>query len=116
MSIKKITKSLEEALLNNGQMAQALYEFEFADELDELKESLVEDDDDYLFAITENTGDIAMVLIEKSGDVLINEVAREKLKEYWQANYEKNMNALIPDLAEQLEAGELPINGVKTSR
>jgi hypothetical protein len=116
MSIKKITKALEEALLRDGKMAQALYEFEFADELDELKESLVEDEDDYLFAITENTGDIAMVLIEKSGDVLINEVAREKLKEYWQANYEKNMNALIPDLAEQLEAGELPINGVKTSR
>ena len=116
MSIKKITKALEEALLRDGKMEQALYEFEFADELDELKASLAEDDDDYLFSVTENNGDIAMVLIEKSGEVLINEEARDKLKEFWKANYEKNINLLIPDLAEQLDAGELPINGVKTAR
>jgi hypothetical protein len=116
MSIKKITKSLEEALLRDGAMAQALYEFEFGDELDELKASLEEDDDDYLFAVTENSGDIAMILIEKSGAVLSNEAARDRLKEFWQANYEKNMRLLIPDFAEQLEAGDLPINGVKTAR
>jgi hypothetical protein len=116
MSAKKIAKSLEDALLHDGKMAQALYEFEFEDELDDLKASLAEDDDDYLFSITENNGDIAMVLIEKAGDVLINEQAREKLKEYWQDNYNKNIQLIIPDLAEQLEADELPITGVKVAR
>ena len=116
MSIKNITKALEEALLHDGPMAQALYEFEFADELDDLKASLAEDEDDYLFSVTENNGDIAMVLIEKSGTVLVNEEARDKLKEFWPDTYKKNMKLLIPDLAEQLDAGDLPINGVKTAR
>ena len=117
MPTKNISKLLEQALLHDGKMAQALFDFEFeADDLAELKASLEEDDDDYIFAVTENTGDIAMVLIEKSGEVLANEQARDKLKDYWQANYETNMKLLIPDFAELLEAGELPINGVKTAR
>ncbi|MBI3423024.1 MAG: hypothetical protein HY011_08805 [Acidobacteria bacterium] len=116
MSVKTIAKALEEALLHDGQMAQALYEFEFEEELDDLKASLLEDDDDYLFSITENNGDIAMVLLEKAGDVLINEQAREKLKEFWRDNYTKNIELIIPDLAEQLDADELPITGVKLAR
>ena len=117
MAAKKIEKLLEKALLQNGEMAQALFDFEFeADDIAELKASLEEDEDDYLFAVTENTGDIAMILIEKSGEVIANEQAREKLKEYWQANYEKNCQLLIPDFAELLAEGELPINGVKTAR
>lgn len=117
MSIEKIHTLLEQALLHDGEMAQALFDFEFeAQDLAGLKASLEEDEDDYLFAVTENTGDVAMVLIEKSGEVLANEQARDKLKEYWQANYETNMRLLIPDFTEQLEASELPINGVKTAR
>lgn len=116
MSAKKIEKSLEEALLNDGSMALGLYEFEFEEELDDLKASLAEDDDDYLFSVTENRGDIAMVLIEKSGEVHINEQARAKLKEFWPETYVKNMKELIPDLAQQLSVGDLPINGVKIAR
>ncbi|MBL8167440.1 MAG: hypothetical protein JNJ50_04770 [Acidobacteria bacterium] len=117
MSAKKIEKLLEEALLNDGQMAQALFEYEFEEEdLEELKASLIEDDDDYLFAVTENTGDVAMVLIEKSGQVHANEQAREKLKEHWQSAYKRNLKLMIPDFAQQLSAGELPINGVKIAR
>lgn len=113
-SAKKIEKLLEEALLHDGQMAQALFEFEFEEEdLEQLKLSMIEDDDDFLFAVTENTGDIAMVLIEKSGQIHANEQAREKLKEFWQSAYQHNLKLMIPDFAEQLSAGELPINGVK---
>ena len=117
MSIKKIAALLEQALLHDGQMAQALFEFEFeAEDLAELKASLKADGDDYLFAVTENTGDIAMILIEKSGAVLANEEARAKLKEHWKTNYATNIRMLIPAFAAQLAAGELPINGVKTAR
>ncbi|HEX9004932.1 MAG TPA: hypothetical protein VGB07_33785 [Blastocatellia bacterium] len=114
MTAKEIEKLLTQALLHDGEMAQALFEFEFEEEdLDALKFSMIEDDDDVLFAVTENTGDIAMVLIEKSGEVHANEQAREKLKELWKSNYDSNLKLLIPDFAEQLSAGELPINGVK---
>lgn len=117
MTTKKIEKLLEQALLQDGNMAQALFKYEFEEEdLGELKASLIEDKDDYLFAVTENTGDIAMVLIEKSGQVYANEQAREKLKELWQSSYQDNLKLLIPDLAQQLSAGELPINGVKIAR
>jgi hypothetical protein len=56
---------------------------------------------------------VAMVLIEKSGEVYINEQAREKLKALWPAAYERNMKQLIPVIAQQLHEGALPINGVK---
>jgi hypothetical protein len=55
-----------------------------------------------------------MVLIEKSGQVYINEQAREKLQALWLAAYESNIHKLIPAFAQQLHEGELPINGVKT--
>jgi len=57
-----------------------------------------------------------MVLIEKSGQVHINEQARERLKALWPAAYESNMKRLIPAFAEQLRGGEIPVNGVKTVR
>lgn len=114
MSARKIEKLLRQALLHDGEMRHELYEYELAEVVDELKQSLVEDNDDYIFAVTENTGDVAMVLIEKTGDLSINEQAREKLKTFWPTAYESNMDKLIPALARQLHAGELPINGVKT--
>ncbi|MFN0110186.1 MAG: hypothetical protein ACKVZH_15130 [Blastocatellia bacterium] len=117
MPAKKIEKLLEQALLRDGEMEQSLFDFEFGkDDLKRLRASMVEDGDDYLFAITENTGSIAMVLIEKSGGVLANEQAREKLKELWKSAYERNLKLLIPDFAKQLSDGELPINGVKIAK
>src|SRR5437868_2890172 len=116
MTKKSIKKLLEQALLHDGEMRHELYEYELEELLDELKSSLAQDKDDYLFAVTENRGDVAMVLIEKSGQVHINERARERLKALWPAAYESNMKRFIPDFAKQLSAGELPINGVKTVR
>ncbi len=81
--------------------------------LDELKSSLTHDNDDDIFAVTENSGHVAMVLIEKTGHVSINAQAREKLKTLWPTTYERHMQQLIPVLAKQLHEGALPINGVK---
>ena len=55
-----------------------------------------------------------MVLIEKSGQVYINEQARERLQALWPMAYKSNIQKLIPVFAQQLHEGELPINGVKT--
>ncbi|CAA9356672.1 MAG: hypothetical protein AVDCRST_MAG93-7390, partial [uncultured Chloroflexia bacterium] len=76
--------------------------------------SMVHDKDDYIFAVTENSGHVAMVLIEQSGQVHVNELARNKLRALWPAAYESNMKKLIPVFAKQLNRGEIPINGVKT--
>lgn len=112
-SIKKIEKLLTCALLEDGDMSYALYENELEEVLDHLIESMVQDKDDYIFTITENRGDVAMVLIEKSGKLYVNEQARERLKVLWPAAYESNMRLFIPVFAQQLSAGEFPINGVK---
>ena len=112
---------LKNALLNDGKMEYELYEYEFEELLDELLASLIEDKDDFLFAITTHKNDVtghedtAMVLIEPSGTVHINELARDKLKEEWKGGYEGNMKKLIPDFAKQLYEGEIPINGVKAA-
>jgi hypothetical protein len=116
MSARRIEKLLRQALLHDGEMQRALYDHELAGVVEELKHSLAQDHDDYIFTVTENRGHVAMVLIEKTGQVHINEQAREKLKAFWPVAYERNMKTFIPAFAEQLEAGELPINGVKTAR
>ena len=113
MSIKKIEKLLTRALLDDGKMEYALYEHELEEILDHLRDSMAHDKDDYIFTVTENNGDVAMVLIKKSGMVYINEQARERLKKYWPAAYEENMKRFIPLFARQLSMNEFPITGVK---
>jgi hypothetical protein len=114
MTAKNIEKILQQTLLHDAAMQYGLYEYELEELLDELKLSLAADQDDYIFAVTENSGQVAMVLIEKSGQVYINEQAREKLQALWPVTYASNMKQLIPAFARQLHQGELPINGVKT--
>jgi hypothetical protein len=114
MTAKNIEKRLRQTLLHDAAMQYGLYEYELEELLDELKSSLAADQDDYIFAVTENSGHVAMVLIEKSGEVHINEQAREKLQALWPVAYTSNMKKLIPAFARQLHQGELPINGVKT--
>ncbi len=114
MTVKNITKLLERALLRDGDMHHELYKYELEEILDDLKSSMTHDKDDYIFAVTENSGHVAMVLIEQSGQVYVNEQARNKLKTLWPAAYDSNMKQLIPVFAKQLHRGELPINGVKT--
>ncbi len=116
MTARRIEKLLINALIYDGEMPYALYEYELEERLDQLKSSMAEDNDDFIFTVTENTGDVAMLLIEKSGQTHINEQAREWLKEFWSDAYESNMRMLIPDFAKKLSADTLPINGVRTVR
>jgi hypothetical protein len=114
MTARRIERPLKQALLHDAKMQHELYEYELEELLDEWKSSMAKDKDDYIFAVTENNGHVAMVLIEKSGEIHINEEARERLKELWPSAYESNMKKLIPAFAEQLKEGEIPVSGVKT--
>ena len=95
MKTKKIEKLLTQALLNEEKMEYALYEYELLDMIDDLRLSMNQDKDNYIFSVTENSGHVAMVLIEKAGGVYINEEAREKLKTLWSLAYKSNLKILI---------------------
>ena len=119
ITVRELKKVLENALLNDGPMEQLLFEYEFEDMMGELLETLITDKDDYLFALTTHKNDVtghedtAILLLEPNGEVHVNEVARDKLKEIWEGSYVKNMKQLIPDFSKQLHAGDIPINGIK---
>jgi len=78
---KRIEKLLRKALTQNGEMAEALYNYELAEHIDYWYEGLKADQNEFVFAITKNSGDTAMVLITKEKKIYINEVARDKLTE-----------------------------------
>jgi hypothetical protein len=60
MSKKTIEKNLIKALLEDGTMAYDLFEYELKEHKDEYRNSKQEDGDDYFFAVTEHTNDVAM--------------------------------------------------------
>jgi hypothetical protein len=111
---KKIEALLGKALLEEGKMAYSLYEYELEEHIDYWYDGLKADRDDFVFVVTENSGHVAMVLIMPDKTVLVNEVAREKLKEFWQSNYSINLKRLIPMMAWELANDSLFVNGVKT--
>ena len=114
MSKKTIEKNLVKALLNDGEMAYALFQYELEEHVDEYIKSKQEDKDDYFFAVTEHTNDVAMLLIDRKNKVYVNEKARTVLKKYWKGSvYEYNLKILIPQMAEQLGKGYLFVTGVK---
>jgi predicted metal-dependent hydrolase len=113
MKSKQIEMLLHKALLEEGEMAQSLYEYELEEHIDYWYEGLKADRDDFVFAVTENSGHVAMVLIMADKTVLINEVARAKLSDFWQHNYRANMEKLIPMMAKDLADDTLYVNGVR---
>lgn len=116
MSIKQIRAALEKALLHDGAMSNDLYSNVLKDFTDELQQSLIADNDDYIFTVVEEDKAVAMVLLERSGQIYINEQARARLQELWPAAYASNMQQFIPFFAQQLNQGQLPINGVKVAK
>lgn len=113
MRKKTIEKNLRKALLENGPFAQALFEYELEEHIEEYLQSKRVDEDKYFFAITEHTNDVAMLLIDGHDNVHVNEDARTALKKLWQNAYEHNLRRLIPDMASELDAGYLYTAGVK---
>ena len=114
MKKRKIENLLREALLQGGKMELALYEHELEEHIEYWYEGLKSDRDEFVFVVTENSGDVAMVLITQEKTVFINEDARKKLLEFWPRTYNANIKKLIPMMARDLANDILSVNGVKT--
>ncbi|MBP7962520.1 MAG: hypothetical protein KBG20_04140 [Caldilineaceae bacterium] len=114
MGKRQIENLLRTALLKDGSMAAALYDHELAEHLDYWYAGLLRDEEAYVFAVTEHSGDVAMVLITRAKEVYVNEGARAKLRALWpQPAYARNMKRLIPVMADQLANNIISVNGVK---
>jgi hypothetical protein len=113
MKKRKIANTLRKALLEDGKMERALYEYELEEHLDYWYEGLKSDREQFVFAITENSGHVAMVLITPDKTIYVNEEAREKLAKFWIKAYENNINQLIPMMAENLANDIISVTGVK---
>ncbi|MBS1775802.1 MAG: hypothetical protein JSS64_05920 [Bacteroidetes bacterium] len=111
----RIKNTLQKALLENGEMSMGLYEFDMQEHIDEWINDTQNDNDDYCFFITENRGDVAMVLISRENEIFINEKAREKLMKLWIKAYDHNIKLLLPTMTRNLSNGFFAITGVKTS-
>jgi hypothetical protein len=77
-----IEKNLKRALLEDGPFAQALFEYELEEHIEEYIQSKRADGDKYFFAITENNNDVAMLLVDEGDKVHINEDGRALLRSY----------------------------------
>lgn len=113
MRKKAIEKNLSKALLEDGPLVKALFEFELEEHLEEYLQSKREDHDKYFFAVTEHSNDVALLLIDENDKVHVNRSARTLLKKLWRANYRHNIQVLIPAMASTLDAGHLFSAGVK---
>ena len=113
MDKKRIQKNLTRALLQGGEFAEALYEYELAEHVEEYFQSKKQDGDLYFFAVTEHSGDVAMLAIDENDVLHINEMARLSLQAFWPKTYVTNIKRLLPDMAEQLEQGFLYSAGIR---
>lgn len=110
---KVIERNLKRALLEDGPLVEALYEYELAEHVEEYRLSKRTDGDDYLLAVTEHANDVAMLLIDEHDVLHVNEDARAMLKRLWRDAYMHNLHLLIPDMARGLDAGYLYAAGIK---
>jgi hypothetical protein len=101
------------ALLLDGEMFESLYKHEMEEHIGYWTEGMKKDKDDFVFAVTENNGHAAMVVITKNEELLINEPARAFLKKAWKKQYHKNIEILLPAMAAELAAGYFSVNRVK---
>jgi hypothetical protein len=108
---KKIEIILKHSLLKDDKMNLELFRNDLSSMVDDLKSSLINDEEDYIFSLACDGVSAAMVLIDKYGEIYINEDARAKLKSLWLINYSKNLSIFIPKFARELHRNVMPILG-----
>jgi len=114
--MSRIENALRKALLLNGEMSDGLFEYELEEHIDYWKKNMTKDKDEFLFVVTENNGNVAMLLMTNKNELFTNEMARQKLHEFWDENnvYNYNIEFLLPVMTEQLENDIISVNGLKT--
>jgi hypothetical protein len=108
----QIKSVLSNALLLDGEMAYRLYEYELVEHIAYWKDCLKRDKEDFLFVVTVNNGDAAMLLITNNDEQYINEKARKHLKAFWQKNYRTNIEMLLPVMVKDLDNDFFSVTGV----
>ena len=112
--MKKRTESvLHDALLLDADMKYSLFKYELEEHIEYWREGMHKDKDDFVFVVTENNGNVSMVLINKHDELFINEIARNQLRTLWKKGYKHNLKILIPRMAKELDGGAISVNGVK---
>lgn len=107
----QITNCLYNALILEGEMKYDLYEYEIEECLPIWQEELKADPKEFIFVVTVNMGDVAMVLLTKGGELFINEDARSRLKAIWKSNYTNTIKDIIPSMVKKIKNDELPVVG-----
>jgi predicted transcriptional regulator len=121
MSVKKqnsvqaatLYTTLHQALLLDKKMDKELYEFDLQEHIEKWQQELQNNKDEFMFAITENTGNVAMVLITKRNTVFINGQALKKLKALFKDAYKQNMETLLPSIVVDLLNDNIALNTMR---
>jgi len=112
MRTREISNALRKVLLQGEKMELSLYESKLEANIDEWYNELKSERGDYVFIITESSGDVAMAMIDKDKNVYINEAANEQLSKIWMKNYVKNLKLFLPKLAESIDEYGIAITGI----
>ncbi|MDJ0719252.1 MAG: hypothetical protein QNJ54_34345 [Prochloraceae cyanobacterium] len=115
MNKKRIEKKLRKALLENGKMSAELYEYELEENIETWYKELKSDRNEYVFVVTENSGEVAMVLITQYKKIYKNEEARNQLVQLWSFSYLENMKILIPHMVNNLANNIFAVHGFNTA-
>ena len=116
MRKRTISKNLKHVLLEGGAFSRALFELDLESRIAEYLASKHEDHDEYLFVITEEANEIAMMLIDENDTVHVNEDARALLMKLWQGEvYQSNVRLFMRDMVSELDKGNLYFMGVKVA-
>ena len=108
-----IARNLAQVLLYHGRFSWSLFEWDIEDHLQLYLGSKAQDGDDYLLVISADEYQVAMILIDDTDYVHVNEKAREKLQTLWPATYVENIRLMIPPIARQLSEGFLFQAGIQ---
>ena len=102
-------QKLTNTLLHDGPMSLLRYQDELEDQVAELQDIMHQNNNDLLMALTENSGDVAMLLLLKDNSVYCNEDARDTLRTLWKDSYDYNILLIIPGMVEDLCDDSFPI-------
>lgn len=122
MTLKEICDVLEQVLLQDGEMDRALYEWEMEQHVEYWTAKMLQTHSEYLIVadvgMNMATGQprAALLVLELSGVIAVNEAARDRLKTFWKDTYAPNIRKLIPAFASMLKDNQLAVHGVKSAR
>ncbi len=104
-----LTNKLTRALLLEEPMSHRLYEYELAEYVESWKASIDPKIHDMVIVITENIGDVAMVMIMRDKTLFVNEDALTLLELIWGDDFEIYIRYIINDAVQDLREDRLPI-------